>query len=342
MTFLNRSLSAGLAGFLSIPLAAAAGNDASLLRGAWIAAELGSPDSAQPRAEVEAKNPGPIATAAVTAPAPASRSAPAAATAEPMRGAEDGRMTLRERLSARSYKNETAGVRSATAGAVRHTAAFAAAMQSIEAMKKAKAANPSRAIGDYLGPGTSLQNAAVLPPKGYGWFYMADATNFGTDPMVFGLMEVFALMADAYPDGTEIRVGDIGLQQGGPIDGHLSHRTGRDVDLAIFGTMANGKPVNRMIAYDAQGMGDGGSVRYDAVRNFDFAVTMMESHTFEVLLILVDQPLKDILLRSARERAGKARSDAEAQLFDRRIQQAERVLVDGGHEHNNHFHLRIR
>ena len=344
------------------PVAAAfAGTGAELLHGAWIDPDLGSPDQTEPRSRMAGAAVGPIVTAVVLPNPPARASAPADLSPEAPRGAKGeappklsasgtkaapgGGTSLRERLAARSYKNDD-GHGKATAGsaagalAVRHTEAFVEAMKKIDEMAKAKAANPSQAIGPYFGSATALKNASVLPPRGYGYYYQAHDTNFGTDQMVFGLMETFALMADLYPDNTPVVVGDIGLQSGGPIDGHISHRNGRDVDIGLFGVTDGGKPANGFNSYDAQGMR--GRLRFDAARNWDYACTHFESRHYKVVCILLWQPLKDLLLAHARGLQAKVRSDAEAQRLAKLIKDAEALIQDGGTEHSNHFHLRIQ
>ena len=348
--FLLFPASAAVLGGLAA-LAAPAGTGAELLHGAWIAPELGSPDQTEPTARPDAAASEPIATAG--APSKSAARTPAAVEATPKSSASETKTapgdgtSLRERLAARSYKSDANyGKTAAAAGSAgtfagKHTDAFTEALKKIDEMAKAKASNPSQAVGPYQGGDAALKNASELPPKGYGYAYVQGTrgTNFGTDQMVFGLMETFALMADLYPDGVENQVGDIGKQSGGPLAPHVSHRTGRDVDLCLFGVTGNGKSVNAWNSYDAQGMA--GAVKFDAARNWDFACTLLECKRWKVVFILVYQPLKDLLIAHAKERLGKAKSDAEAQLTSKLIKEAENQIRDVGTGHNNHYHLRI-
>ena len=324
---------------------AAAAPESELLRGASIAPELGTSDQVEPRIALDGG--APIASA-IEAPAPAPAPAPtkSAPPADASKAPAGDGQSLRERLAARSYKNETA---SAPAGGTvtaygRRSEAFVNAIKLIDQLQREKAKNPSQAIGAYQGGDAALKNAAELPSEGFGFVVPAwlkqRATNFGTDQMVFGLMEVFALVADTWPDSPAVVLGDIGKKEGGPLAPHVSHRTGRDVDLSLFGLTNDGKCINRMISYNAQGMS--GDIKFDLARNWDFAAYILECKRFEVVFILVDQPLKDLLIKFAKEKLGKARSDGEAQRLTKLIKDAENYIRDGGHEHSNHYHLRIK
>ena len=71
--------------------------------------------------------------------------------------------------------------------------------------------------------------------------------------------------------GAVIFVGDMSARNGGPIAGHNSHQSGRDVDVGFFITNSKGKPVNvkRFVAFDPDGRAREPTwARFDDARNW--------------------------------------------------------------------------
>ncbi len=69
-------------------------------------------------------------------------------------------------------------------------------------------------------------------------------------------------------------IGEVGGKGAfGYISGHRSHRTGRDVDLALFAKTPTGRPVESlpMVAYDRFGIArrDDKTVTFDAAANWE-------------------------------------------------------------------------
>jgi uncharacterized protein YraI len=92
--------------------------------------------------------------------------------------------------------------------------------------------------GNYLNgtsSGSGLPTSSVgfvqLPASGPGFYcYSPSTRRWGTPAMVYGFMNAAASW-DAQHDWPRIGVGDLSLQNGGPISGHVSHQVGKDVDL---------------------------------------------------------------------------------------------------------------
>ena len=60
------------------------------------------------------------------------------------------------------------------------------------------------------------------------------ARSFGTQTTVHAVRDAYARVQARDQDAPTVMVGDLSLQQGGPIRGHRSHQNGRDADIAYF------------------------------------------------------------------------------------------------------------
>jgi len=58
--------------------------------------------------------------------------------------------------------------------------------------------------------------------------------SYGTQTTVDALRGGFDAVAKRHPKGARVWVLDVSLPQGGPMKGHRSHQTGRDVDLTLY------------------------------------------------------------------------------------------------------------
>lgn len=115
--------------------------------------------------------------------------------------------------------------------------------------------NPGLSSLDALDPGTMLkvyEDDPSAPSKSYGapnagrlkrgvplpegpHVRMREyrTRSFGSKYMVEALTTAFDAYSDAFPDGPEIRLGDLSMRGGGRLSPHVSHRTGRDVDIGF-------------------------------------------------------------------------------------------------------------
>ncbi|MBI3858369.1 MAG: penicillin-insensitive murein endopeptidase [Planctomycetes bacterium] len=212
----------------------------------------------------------------------------------------------------------------------------------IEEMRKAKM--PSISIGTRSS--CRLVNAAELPDKGTGYRIGSPSrkTCFGTDEMIFGLMELGVEMTLRHGHDGVFFVGDISAKEGGKLAPHLNHQGGRDADLGLYVCSASGAPrANQMLTFDKDGKGEG-DVRFDVVRNWTFVCGILESPYFQDLhsIYLADW-LKTLLLEHARGRlAGLARNPVERARQEALIKKAEKkVSQPASSPHDNHMHLAL-
>lgn len=92
--------------------------------------------------------------------------------------------------------------------------------------------------GSYLGGGssgglpTSAAGFVQLPASGAGFYaYTGADRRWGVPSLVYNFMDGAADWKAVHPTWPRIGVGDISLQNGGTMDGHVSHKVGKDVDL---------------------------------------------------------------------------------------------------------------
>lgn len=224
---------------------------------------------------------------------------------------------------------------------IRRHPVYQSVQQKIEQIKRSKKPSTSRG-GLTTG---SLENACELPADGVGYRLVGPGrkTNFGTDEMVFGLMEIGAKMYIKYGDKGAFLVGDISAEHGGKLKPHINHQGGRDVDLGLYIANSKGEPLgNRMVRFDRDGRAGDGTL-LDLERNWEFICAMLESPYFQVDAILFADWLKKLVLDHARAKLARTKNPNECMRQKRLIELAEKVIEQPrSSPHDNHFHLRIK
>ena len=135
--------------------------------------------------------------------------------------------------------------------------------------------------------------------------------------------------------GAVVFVGDMSARNGGPIAGHNSHQSGRDVDVGFFITNSKGKPVNvkRFVAFDPDGRAREPTwARFDDARNWTLVEALLNDPA-GVRYLFVSTGLRARLLAYAKR---KGKSDAI-------IQRAAAAMMapKDADLHDDHFHVRI-
>lgn len=162
--------------------------------------------------------------------------------------------------------------------------------------------------------------------------------RYGTAELV-GLVERSAAVVVSQAPGAALLVGDLSRRRGGRIHPHVSHRSGRDVDLGFFlvdreGTPAAYEQFVPLRRWSGCGRGrDGRRVCFDPVRNWALVAALMQDPLAQVQYIFVARDLRRKLLREG-ERQG-----ASPELMSR-VQTATRPHADSA-SHRSHFHVRI-
>ena len=188
-----------------------------------------------------------------------------------------------------------------------------------------------------------LVGGAILPPRGPGFRRLrpwAD-TNHGSETLV-RVLEEAALRVSPSATDPPLVVGDMAGPHGGPLEGHHSHRTGRDVDLLFFYTTPGGVPVEAPgfvkvqadgLAFVSRDKGGPGFVRLDTARTWALARALLESSAAPVQWLFVSAEVEALLTEYARARGEPLEL----------IWRAESVMHQptDSEPHDDHFHLRL-
>lgn len=84
-------------------------------------------------------------------------------------------------------------------------------------------------------PNAGRLKRGVPMPEGDHWTMREYRTrSYGSKYMVEALKTAFDAYSNAYPDGPTIRLGDLSMSKGGRLSPHVSHRTGRDIDIGFI------------------------------------------------------------------------------------------------------------
>lgn len=158
---------------------------------------------------------------------------------------------------------------------------------------------------------------------------------YGHPALVLMLRRSAAQLVKQAP-GSKLLVGDLSSEAGGPIPGHRSHQSGRDVDVGFFAIGPDGKPrqLEHFVAFDEQGRArDGSGLAFDDYRNWLLVQLWLQEHRAAISHVFVSTPIRHRLLAYARSRpAFRKFYDAAATL----LKQPQNASA-----HDDHFHLRI-
>jgi penicillin-insensitive murein endopeptidase len=137
--------------------------------------------------------------------------------------------------------------------------------------------------------------------------------------------------------GSVLSVGDMSSEHGGPLAGHHSHQSGRDVDLAFYARDAKGKPVtlDKLVAFGGDGKAtDGSDLVFDDARNWALVEAWAQDRRAGIAYVFISKPLKKRLLDfGAKTKNAKKLVPMVQALF---------MQPDNAEPHDDHFHVRIR
>jgi penicillin-insensitive murein endopeptidase len=210
---------------------------------------------------------------------------------------------------------------------------------------------PRPAPGDTASVGQAaagyLLGGVSMPDRGPGFVRArpGEATRFGTPGLVGAVARAAASVAEAFPGGAPLRVGDFSAPLGGHHARHNSHRSGRDVDLVFFATDASGRSTRgrSWLAFDhlgvsrevaaPSGRASGDLYFFDEARNWHLVRALLDDPEVEVQWIFCSNGVKARLLRYA------ALHEPDPEILFR----ASWVLhqPSSGNPHADHFHVRV-
>ncbi len=134
-------------------------------------------------------------------------------------------------------------------------------------------------------------------------------------------------------------VGDLSASSGGKLQGHRSHRTGRDADLLLFAMSPSGKRqvAQGFVHFGAFGLGvdrrSHRGVRFDVERQWIFLKALLQDKQAEVQWLFVSDWLEASMLRYALARGEDVDLVAKAESVMHQPRDSE--------NHDDHVHMRL-
>jgi len=156
----------------------------------------------------------------------------------------------------------------------------------------------------------------------------------GTQELIGVLERVAARVARTWP-GSQLYAGDVSAERGGDIPHHVSHNSGRDVDLAFYMRGPGGRIGDSadFVLVGLDGRSRDGALSFDVPRNWALVEGLVRDPQVQVQWIFVAAYLRKRLLDHGAAQA------ADATVLER----ARRVLLQprGAAPHEDHFHVRV-
>lgn len=174
----------------------------------------------------------------------------------------------------------------------------------------------------------SLVHGQPLPTRHPAFFVRTPSRAFGTDETVRWIVEAFEAVRATDPEAPRVEIHDLSFREGGPINGHHSHRSGRDADIAYYQRECGEYCAFRRIGPD----------ELDAHRQWALFSHWIRRGVVEA--IFVDHALAARIYQVARE-SGASRKELRRWFqYPRPIE--ERVgLIRHYPRHADHFHVRF-
>ena len=161
-------------------------------------------------------------------------------------------------------------------------------------------------------------------------------SRHGTGELVRLIERAAHEVAFRYPR-SRLTVGDLSRPAGGRFRPHVSHQSGRDVDLGFYLLDRRSTPVNVHLFVrlnnKAMGIQWGNLYKFDAARNWALIESLLSHSTTDVQHIFVANAIKRRLLQQA------VKEGANPEVLMR----ARRVITQPRHgaPHRSHFHVRV-
>lgn len=178
-----------------------------------------------------------------------------------------------------------------------------------------------------------LRMSAALRPVAQ---YARSGNFYGTYELVSMLERTAQVIAARWPQ-SPMSVGELSGPYGGKLNGHRSHRSGRDVDIAFFMHDAEGRAsrMHGFITFNSHGsaLRTRRKLYFDDAKNWAMVAAMLRDPEARVQYMFVAKRIRARLLTEGR-RQGES---------DEFLRAAAAVMVQPkrGHKHGNHFHVRI-
>lgn len=183
---------------------------------------------------------------------------------------------------------------------------------------------------DKLGPlsigrtsGGRLFNAVQMP-EGPHWVLMTPSLAWGTEETIAFLKHAITRVNDQFADSPRLYIGHISAKRGGALSPHVSHQTGRDVDISYY------------YKEEIPGFVVANEKRLDLARTWAFVRTLITDTDVE--LILIDGGIQR-RLRDYAESIGEDKGWLD-EVFQARSK-SPRPIIRHAKGHADHIHIRF-
>ncbi len=212
----------------------------------------------------------------------------------------------------------------------------AAPMNRREAKRLFKLPRGSLSLG--MTNGGRLRSGVAMPLTGrpFAVFpsFVKRETNWGTSEMIGLLKRASAAVRKAFRRSV-LGIGNISKEGGGQTGHSVSHKSGRDADIAMFAFNARGKRVNLMnfVKFQRDLWDTKKRYRFDVERNLALVMALVKDPGAPIQFIFCARWLKEAMLAEADAK----KIDAETR---RRLEKVLWMPSDSN-PHHDHFHVRI-
>ncbi len=165
--------------------------------------------------------------------------------------------------------------------------------------------------------------------------YQGEDVRWGLEALVSLIDHGARAVRRSFPDSV-LSIGHLSRRNGGDLDRHASHESGRDADVGFYITNQQGKPI--YADHFVRFLGDGTApswpgARFDDARNWAFVASIVTDPRAHISYLFVASPLRQRLLDYA-QRIGAP--------YSTRVRASERMAQPRGSlPHDDHFHVRI-
>ena len=177
----------------------------------------------------------------------------------------------------------------------------------------------------------SLKNGEQLP-AGPGYYRRRPKWAWGTNETITRLLQVIATVRRKHKGLHEIAIGDLSKKKGGPLPGHASHETGRDVDIGLLHARYP-RPRPKGFVKPSKRY----PLDYPAMWTMLSTLTGSSDADAQVEYIFLDRRLQKRIYEWARKRGKRKRR------LDRMFQYPNgRGVIRHEPRHDEHIHVRFR
>lgn len=204
------------------------------------------------------------------------------------------------------------------------TASFASGTALV--VHRADPREPTMSIG---APNRGRLRAGIPLPEGDHWRLREHRPRgYGAKHTISALLTAFRAYGETHPDGPQIRIGEISKRTGGRVRPHVSHRSGRDVDI---GYVMKPSPLDEEHYWRRAT-----AKTMDAAKTWTLVKELVA--TGQVQRIFISAKLQRVIAAEA----AKELTPEELNLMFDAVNPDPRVMTLVAHEHGHMDHMHVR